>query len=281
MQAEDVGTDGDPIDDPHNPAKLVPLTVNVTNGRLIGTAYVPSGGGPHPAVLFLHGLPGYERNFDLAQACRRAGWTAITFHYRGAWGSEGTFSFRNVLEDGEAVLSYLRSQTAVDSCRIDSERVAVVGHSMGGWLALMLAAQHNVISAVSIAGYNVGAVGAEVRDDPQALARLVEVFGPALPPLAGVQTIALFEEAAANADDFDVRHKAPDLARLPVLLLAATRDPAVPHATHHRPLVEAIRRAGSATMTDLIVETDHAFSNKRLWLASRIIEDIGMSLIGH
>jgi hypothetical protein len=152
---------------------------------------------------------------------------------------------------------------------------------MGGWLALMLAAQHPIISAVSIAGYNVGAVGAEVRNDPQALTRLLQVFGPALPPLAGVETVALFEEAAANADEFDVRHRAQELARLPVLLLAATRDPAVPHAIHHRPLAEAIHRSGSASITDLIVETDHAFSNKRLWLASRVVEDIGRVLIGH
>ena len=40
----------------------------------------------------MHGLPGNERNLDLAQAIRRAGWDVLTFTYRGAWGSPGDFS---------------------------------------------------------------------------------------------------------------------------------------------------------------------------------------------
>jgi hypothetical protein len=34
----------------------------------------------------LHGFPGNERNFDVAQALRRAGYAALVFHYRGSWG---------------------------------------------------------------------------------------------------------------------------------------------------------------------------------------------------
>ncbi|MDO8912512.1 MAG: hypothetical protein Q8N10_08825 [Phenylobacterium sp.] len=32
---------------------------------------------------------GNEKNLDLAQAVRRAGWNAVTFNYRGSWGSPG------------------------------------------------------------------------------------------------------------------------------------------------------------------------------------------------
>ncbi|MFZ5746313.1 MAG: alpha/beta hydrolase family protein [Pseudomonadota bacterium] len=48
-----------------------------------------SGGAPKPMVLLLHGLPGSEHNFDLAQAIRRIGRNVLTFTYRGAWGSQG------------------------------------------------------------------------------------------------------------------------------------------------------------------------------------------------
>ena len=58
-----------------------------------GVAYLAAGAGPHPTVVLLHGLPGNEKNLDLAQAMRRAGWNVITFNYRGSWGSPGTFSF--------------------------------------------------------------------------------------------------------------------------------------------------------------------------------------------
>ena len=57
-----------------------------------------------PPIL-LHGFPGNERNLDLAQALRRAGWNAVFFHYRGSWGSDGDFSFGHVLEDVAAVVA--------------------------------------------------------------------------------------------------------------------------------------------------------------------------------
>ena len=51
------------------------------------------GPGPHPVVLLLHGFPGNERNLDLAQTIRRAGWDVLFFDYRGSWGTPGDFSF--------------------------------------------------------------------------------------------------------------------------------------------------------------------------------------------
>ena len=61
--------------------------------------FVAGGKGPHPTVILMHGLPGNERNLDLAQAIRRAGWDVLTFTYRGAWGSPGDFSIANAMED--------------------------------------------------------------------------------------------------------------------------------------------------------------------------------------
>ena len=49
----------------------------------------PAGAGRRPTVVLLHGLPGNEKNLDLAQAIRRAGWNVVTFNYRGSWGSPG------------------------------------------------------------------------------------------------------------------------------------------------------------------------------------------------
>src|SRR5712691_11637462 len=98
----------DPPDDPDHPAALEAIDFRSSGDRINGVAYVPPGAGPHAAVLVLHGIPGYERNFDLAQVFRRAGWVAVVFHYRGAWGSGGIFSFTHVLEDSVAALAHLR-----------------------------------------------------------------------------------------------------------------------------------------------------------------------------
>jgi hypothetical protein len=48
-------------------------------------------GGLGLVALICHGLPGNEKHLDLAQAVRRAGWLAVTFNYRGSWGSQGVF----------------------------------------------------------------------------------------------------------------------------------------------------------------------------------------------
>ncbi len=70
--------------------------------------YLPGGEAPAPVVVLLHGLPGEERNQDLAQVLRRAGYAVLLPHYRGAWGSAGIFSFRHCLEDIDAMLLRLR-----------------------------------------------------------------------------------------------------------------------------------------------------------------------------
>lgn len=76
-------------------------------GRLLSTLYTAGGDGPHPTVLLLHGIPGCERNFDLAQALRRAGFHVMTFHYSGSWGSDGAYSLKNDLEDANTVLDFI------------------------------------------------------------------------------------------------------------------------------------------------------------------------------
>src|SRR3954469_11215477 len=91
----------DPPHDAKNPARMEVLHIPSGNVLVNGVAYLAAGAGRHPTFVFLHGLPGNEKNLDLAQAVRRAGWNAITVNYRGSWGSPGNFSFAHVLEDGD------------------------------------------------------------------------------------------------------------------------------------------------------------------------------------
>ena len=90
--AADAATSCSAIDPPrnaayptHNQQLLIPSHGVGLNALLFQAA----GAGPHPTVILMHGLPGNERNLDLAQAIRRAGWDVLTFTYRGAWGSPG------------------------------------------------------------------------------------------------------------------------------------------------------------------------------------------------
>jgi predicted alpha/beta-fold hydrolase len=87
------------------PPGLTGITIPSHGVDMDATFYIASGAGPHGTVLLLHGLPGYENNGDLAHSIQRAGWNVLLFHYRGTWGTAGTFSQSSAIEDtAEAVI---------------------------------------------------------------------------------------------------------------------------------------------------------------------------------
>ena len=100
-----------------------------SHGALMNAlVYVAAGAGPHPAVILLHGFPGNERNLDLAQDMRRAGWDVLYFNYRGSWGTPGDFSFGHGIEDTAAALAYLRQPAVARQLRLDPTRIVLIGH---------------------------------------------------------------------------------------------------------------------------------------------------------
>src|SRR6476469_11179597 len=98
----------DPPHDARHPARMEVLHIPSGGVKINGVAYLAAGAGMHPTFVFFHGLPGNEKNLDIAQAVRRDGWNAITVNYRGSWGSPGEFRFGNNLEDADAVLAFLK-----------------------------------------------------------------------------------------------------------------------------------------------------------------------------
>jgi len=114
--------------------------------RLIGSFYRAGGEGRRPAVLLLHGLPGQEKNLDLAAELRQIGLHALLPYYRGAWGSQGDFSCTHLVPDAETAFDWLLLRTDVDS-----NRIGVVGFSLGGWVAGSLAARRPSAALVVVA----------------------------------------------------------------------------------------------------------------------------------
>jgi pimeloyl-ACP methyl ester carboxylesterase len=241
-------------------ARMEVLHIPSGGVEINGVAYLAAGPGPHPTIVICHGWPGNEKNLDLAQALRRVGWNAITFNYRGPWGSPGAFRFGQNPEDAKAVLAMLRKPEVAAKLGIDTRRIVLAGHSMGGWVTGMVASEDQALAgAILISAANMG-MAAQMAGD-----RLEAQAAGNSEALAGTSPTIQAAELRAQAAAFDLRPRAAGLARQPLLVL--TSDDGLKPATD--PLVAAVR-AGSGQVTEAHQATDHSWSDARIALATRI-----------
>lgn len=253
------------------PPVMRPVRIPSGEVSLNGALYLAQGRGPHPTVVFLHGFPGDEKNLDLAQAVRRGGFNALVFYYRGAWGSPGTYSYSHVLEDASSALAWLRRPAVAESMRVDSEELILVGHSLGGFVALYTAATSAKVAAVAaLAPVDLGSRGAALRDSV-VFAKEVRRREGQLGALRGTSGEMLSREAMDHADAWSLQRHAGALAKKRVLLIAGAHDEAVQQSEVYQPLGAKLRAAGARELTSLTLETDHVFSNLRIGLAQTLI----------
>lgn len=243
------------------PPALEELNFQSGGARLNGLIYLADGAGPHPTVILLHGYPGNEKNLDLAQAMRRDGFNVMFFHYRGAWGSEGNFSFTHVVEDVAAAADFLRANAA--AYRADPEKLILVGHSMGGFAALSAAANDSQIAcAAGLAPADFGVLAAGVTASPQVLEGFSS-YTDTLSMLNGFSGEAAILELFANTAAFDLRAKAPELAGKSVLIVAAEDDESTPLDIMVQPLMDAYAAQDGLNATNVVLPGDHSFSWSR------------------
>jgi uncharacterized protein len=270
-----------PLGDP--PAETPDLQFLSGGAQLNAYAHIAAGAGPHPTVVLLHGFPGNERNLDLAQALRRAGWNAFFFSYRGAWGSGGEFSFGHVLEDVAAVVATLRDPEFAKKYRVDAERIVLVGHSMGGAAALISAAELAEVGCVaSLAGANFGALADRVRGGPEAASAVAAQFqARGEGRIRGVSGEGIIADLLVQPERFRTTRHAAALARKPVLLVAGARDDVTPPAEHHTPLANAIAAQPGALLTARVLDDEHQFSQTRIALTRTVLAWLGESCAPH
>jgi uncharacterized protein len=253
----------DPPADAQHPAAMAVLHIP-THGLLInGVLYSPSGAGPHPTVVLCHGLPGNEKNLDLAQAIRRAGWNAVTFNYRGSWGSPGVYRFAQNLEDADAVLAYLRDPANAAKLGIDTRRIVLAGHSMGGWVTVMTAAHdHKLAGAILISAADMGGMGQLPRE------KLVAEMADNMEALNGVTSESMADEVARNSKAFAFANAVAGLKDVPMLVLSAN-DGLAPQTDA---LIQGIKAEGGSRIESTHAATDHGWSDHRIFLESTVIQ---------
>ena len=126
--------------------------VRFRNGdvTLSGTLFIPSGKGPHPAVVFVHGdgpdtREGYRFFADLFA---RQGIAALIYDKRGVGASTGDWRqsrFGDLAVDALAGVQLLRSRN-----NINPRQIGLWGGSQGGWIAPLAASRSKDVAFLII-----------------------------------------------------------------------------------------------------------------------------------
>ncbi|EQB30656.1 alpha/beta hydrolase family protein [Sphingobium ummariense] len=256
----------DPAPDAANPPGMSAFVIPAQDGAMNAVMYTAAGAGRHPTLLLLHGFPGNEQNLDLAQAARRAGWNVLTLHYRGSWGSPGTFSFTHAAEDAWTALLFLEEPSTAAKYRIDPSAIVVAGHSMGGFMAADAAASEPRVAGLFLI---------DPWDPSQTVASLATPQGEAgwkaevagdLPPLNGATYESLTEEIKAGTEKFDLGRRLAGYGRRPVMIVGAERGIGAMARK-----VAADAQAVNPDARLMVWPTDHSFSDKRIALADALV----------
>ncbi len=261
----------DPPIDAAYPASGMGIQIMSQGQAMNAMLYRPAGAGPHPVAILFHGLPGNEQNLDLAQALRRAGWAVVTVHYRGSWGSAGTFSFDGAVEDGAAVLAWTQDPANAKALRLDPGRIVVLGHSMGGYVTARVCASHpELLGCVLLAPWDPSAdQAAMAKASPAERDRLAAGgFNDIDGRLNGATARSIIDTLAADGGRWSLGAMAPQLAQRRLLIVTASRDDDDDKALALLPPLRGLRPA-SLRVEDL--DTDHGFNDQRIALETLVL----------
>jgi pimeloyl-ACP methyl ester carboxylesterase len=265
----------DPAPDKAAPAAMQSFQLPSHGALLNALAYIAPGPGPHPVVILLHGFPGNEKNLDLAQAIRRAGWDVVYFDYRGSWGSPGNFSFTHSIEDTQSAIAYLRNPANASKLRADPASIVLVGHSMGGFIARYVAAQDPAVEAVGlISAADMGVDSMQSippAQQKQAAAGLAAALAnEGMAPLAGCTPESLAKEILDNATAWNIPALAPKLATRPILVITSNDG----LAPSNEAFVAALHKAGNDEVTLIHFDTDHSYSDDRIAVEKAVLDGL-------
>jgi len=241
-------------------------TLDLLSGgsHIYGEVYLPGGiyEAPHPCAVLCHGFPGVACQDDLAQALRRIGFAVIRLNHRGAWGSEGFYTFTGCIADAICACEHARDEGS-RRYGIDPENIFLVGHSMGGNTALNAARRLPWIrGTVLIAPYDLDAA---FRYDAQPqLAGMIHEEGRLL-HLESEQALLAdarqcHEETAFPAAAVDFRSRA-------LLMIGGTMDRIAPVEWMIDPLYDLLPHdCEEAGHQRVLLPSTHGFCSCRLAL---------------
>ncbi len=119
------------------------IDFSAEGGTLHGEILLPKGEGPFPGVVLCHGMGSDHRAMSpSAQRLVRRGVATLTFDFRGHGKSEGVLD-GDLAQDVIAAIKFMCRHV-----KIDPQRIALVGHSLGAIAALHAATTLENIQAL-------------------------------------------------------------------------------------------------------------------------------------
>lgn len=244
--------------------------------RLFGYTMFPGGDvcEKHPCVIVLHGFPGHCTNHDLDQALRRMGCVVVNPFYRGAWGSEGNYTFSGLIEDIDVIASWVQSPEIAEKYHIDTDNVFLAGHSMGG-LTCINVLRHTpwLRGGVCIAPYDMPWFFENGQEDKfKALLLEGSCLKQEFPT-------SLFENAKTCYKKLAFSQAFDDLKDRNLYFVGGKKDFLAPPADMIRPLWDKLaNHATAASQKYDLLDSDHSFSDSRItmctmvgkWIASQV-----------
>jgi acetyl esterase/lipase len=177
----------------------------------------------------------------------------------------GTFSLSSAIADVAAAVRFLRDPTNLQKYRLDPQRLVVVGHSVGGFLAGFEGSRDLRITAVAmISAVNLGKIDNNAGGRELRLKR----WETQLHPVPGVTAAELFAEAARHAKDWDYVQWADALRSRSVLIVEADDQ----NRSDMGALAAALQRKGPVALERKVVATDHSFSDHRIALQTLVVD---------
>lgn len=139
-----------------------------SSGSLVRGYFFPANAAAESATaIFLQGFPGVEGEELICEQLSQAGINVLTFNYRGAFQSEGYFSFPNADADIGAALRFLQEAHNQATYRINPEKIILGGWSFGGAITPAGAAQNPAFKQLfMISGRNFGKEARKIADEP-------------------------------------------------------------------------------------------------------------------
>jgi uncharacterized protein len=259
----------------------MPISKNIllpgSNNKLVALDIFYKESKPNPVVIYAHGFNGFKdwANFDLiANQFAEAGFTFIKFNFShngttpenpenfvdlDAYGNN---NYTKELHDLQVVIDWTLDKNNPHAAAIDVNRLFLIGHSRGGGIVLLKAAEEERVKAVATWASVSESKTPWGRWDEQKLEQWKKTGVDYTVNSRTKQQMPvyyqLYQDYQQNKERLDIL-AAVNRLKVPLLICHGTRDEAVPVEKAHE-----LHKANKNSELFLL-DSDHVFGRKHPW----------------